>query len=212
MAAGLLRVDGGLAWLSAAAAHLRSGKVLAVPTETVYGLAVSAFNRDGVEALFELKARSEMKPLPIQVDSMRTALMAGFQFPSRILALAERFWPGPLTLVVARPPAIPSWYAPESDKVALRIPGHAVTLALLQEMGVPLAVTSANLSGRPPLTKAEAIMEAFPRAAELLILDDGPSPGGMASTVVDVTGERPLMVREGPVPFSTIIEVWDGRA
>ena len=208
----MLRAAQGVDWLSTAAAHLRAGKILAVPTETVYGLCVSAFNRAGVEALFHLKSRYEMKPLPIQVDSIRTALVAGFLFPDRVLALAETFWPGPLTIVVPRPPTIPSWYAPDSHEVALRIPNHAVTLALLDEMGAPLAITSANLSGEPPLTDAPSIARTFQNAVDLLILDDGPSPGGLASTVVDVTGERPSLVREGPIPLSSILEVWDGRA
>ena len=207
----LLRADPGENWLPVAAAHLRAGKIVAIPTETVYGLAASAFSREGIEGLFVLKARSEMKPLPIQVDSMRTALAAGFLFPGRILALAERFWPGPLTLVVPRPASIPSWYAPESGKVALRIPAHTVTLALLREMGAPLAVTSANLSGETPLTEASAIVAAFQSAMELLVLDDGPSPRGRASTVVDVTEERPALVREGPIPLSWVLEVWDGQ-
>ncbi len=211
MAPELLSIAAGPEWLTRAADHLRTGRVVALPTETVYGLACCAFRQEGVERLFELKSRSEMKPLPVQVDSLRTALAAGFTFSPAVLRLARTFWPGPVTLVLERPASIPSWYAPESEAVALRIPDHAAALALLAEMGDPLAVTSANRSGEPPLTEAAAIAEAFRGEEDLLILDDGPSPRGLASTVMDVTGPgEPRLVREGPVSLETLLAVWRG--
>ena len=206
----LLHLDRSPDWLRRSADHLRAGGLVAFPTETVYGLACSAFSPVGLAALFDLKGRETGRPLPIQVDSLRTALAAGFRLTPGAERLAREFWPGPLTLVLPRPPSLPSWYAPENDAVALRIPDHPVALAVLREAGVALAVTSANLSGAPPLTDAAAVAHAFPGAAELLVLDGGAATGGIASTVLDVTGEEPRLVREGPLPLHRLLEVWRG--
>lgn len=211
MAPRLLQLDRVPDWLPRAADHLRGGGLVAFPTETVYGLACSAFSPAGLAALFDLKGRESGRPLPIQVDSLRTALAAGFRLTPGAERLAREFWPGPLTLVLPRPASLPSWYAPENDAVALRIPDHPVALAILEEVGVALAVTSANLSGEPPLTDAAGVARTFPGADTLLILDGGPATGGVASTVLDVTGAEPLLVREGPLSFARLREVWLGR-
>lgn len=197
-------------WLPKAAERLRGGGVIALPTETVYGLACSAFSAPGLARLFDLKRRDGVKPLPLQVDSVHTALSAGFALPPPVARLARTFWPGALTLVLPRPASLPSWYAPESETVALRIPNHPVTLALLVEMGVPLAVTSANLSGEPPLSDAPSVARVFADADDLLVIDGGRAEGGVASTVVDVTGPEPVLVREGPLAFERVLEVWRG--
>ena len=197
-------------WLEVAAARLRSGGVVAVPTETVYGLAASAFSPAGLARLFDLKRREGQKPLPLQVDSLKTAFGAGFRFAPAAARLAMSFWPGPLTLVLPRPAALPAWYAPERASVALRIPDHPVTLALLKEVGVALAVSSANLSGEPPLTTASAVADLFADADDLLVVDGGRAEGGVASTVVEVSGAEPVLVREGPIPFARIVAVWRG--
>lgn len=211
MAPRLLNLERVPDWLPRAAEHLRQGGVLAFPTETVYGLACSAFSPVGLAALFDLKGRERGRPLPVQVDSLRTALAAGFRFGPGAERLAREFWPGPLTLVLPRPASLPSWYAPENDSVALRIPDHPVALAVLREAGVALAVTSANLSGEPPLTDAPSVAHAFAAAEGLVVLDGGPATGGVASTVLDVTGDAPALVRGGPIPLERLLEVWHGR-
>jgi len=197
-------------WLSRAAERLTAGGVVALPTETVYGLAASAFSSAGLARLFDLKRRDSMKPLPLQVDSVHTALSAGFTLAPPVARLARTFWPGALTLVLPRPASLPSWYAPERERVALRIPDHPVTLALLREVGVALAVTSANLSGEPPLSEAASVAKVFADADDLLVIDGGRAEGGVASTVVDVTGPEPALVREGPIAFDRVLEVWRG--
>lgn len=199
-------------WLAMASDRLREGGVVALPTETVYGLACSAFSAPGLSRLFDLKQREEVKPLPLQVASVHMALASGFAFPPPVARLAHAFWPGALTLVLPRPATLPSWFAPESDAVALRIPDHPVTLELLREMGMALAVTSANLSGQPPLTDAPSVARTFASAVDLLVLDGGPAAGGRASTVVDVTGPEPVLVREGPISFDKVLHVWRGEA
>ncbi len=122
--------------------------------------------------------------------------------------MARRFWPGPLTLLLGRPPICPEWFAPEAPLVALRIPDHPPATQLLDAWGAPLAVTSANRSGQPECLDAAAVTIAFPEAGDLLILDGGPSPGGVASTVVDASGPTPHVMREGPITREEILAAW----
>ncbi len=199
-------------WLSPALEHLRGGGVLALPTETVYGLAASIHTSAGVERIYELKNRAVEKALPWQVDSLECAIELGFTFTPGALAVARRFWPGPLTLLLGRPRTCPDWFAPDASLLALRIPDHPPAARLLEAWGAPLAVTSANRSGQPECLDAEAVAHAFPDAGDLLILDGGPSPGGMASTVVDASGQEPRIMREGPITADAILAAWLGRS
>lgn len=205
----LLRTSEDANWVEQAVAHLAAGGVLALPTETVYGLACSPLSSAGVTRLYALKGRDADKPLPLQVDSVPAAVQAGFAFSSQARRLAERFWPGPLTLVLPRPDYLPPEFAPGSTSVALRIPDHPITLRLLRRLNTPLAVTSANLSGEPPLTEAQEVSRLFHNEGALLVLDGGPTRDKVASTVVEATGTEPKLLREGPIPFAEILDVWN---
>jgi L-threonylcarbamoyladenylate synthase len=196
-------------WLREALEHLGMGLVVALPTETVYGVA-ALLRPEAVERVYTLKGRAAEKALPWQVDSLERALASGFDMSSPARRLAERFWPGPLTLLLKRPSCCPSWFAPDSPLIALRIPDHPVIAALLRAAGEPLAVTSANRSGQPECLDAEAVAMTFVETDGLLVLDGGPAPGGIASTVVDASGSEPKIVREGTIPRARIDEVWDG--
>ncbi len=191
-------------WLPQAARHLRQGGVLALPTETVYGLACVPEIREAVEALFALKERPADKRLPLQVDSVETAEAAGFSLSAGALRLAGAFWPGALTLILPRPGFLPPWFAPGSATVGLRIPNHPVALALLKEMDRPLAVTSANLSGHPPCMDARETAGCFAGENQLLVLDGGRARGGIASTVVSVEEEGIRVYRQGPLALSDL--------
>lgn len=196
-------------WLHEALAHLRDGLVVALPTETVYGLACT-LRPDAVERIYALKGRPAEKALPLQTGSLQSAERWDFSLSPAARRLAERFWPGPLTLLLDRPERCPAWFAPDSRLVALRIPDHPVMAELLEALGEPLAVTSANPSGEAERLDAGAVAKAFSHEEDLLVLDGGPSPGGVASTVVDASGSEPAVLREGPIPKSAIDEVWHG--
>lgn len=203
--------SGGGDWLPSAAQTIRAGGVVAVPTETVYGLAAGLHDPSGQEKIFLMKGRRREKALPVQTDSLEHARAWGFIFSSCALRVAAAFWPGPLTLVLPRPLSCPAWFAPGSQTLALRIPDHPVTLALLEAVGEPLAITSANASGRAECLTAEEAGDVFRSFPDLLIVDGGPASGGRASTVVDVTGPEPALLRRGPIAFREILQVWHVR-
>jgi tRNA threonylcarbamoyl adenosine modification protein (Sua5/YciO/YrdC/YwlC family) len=175
---------------------LRSGGVVGVPTDTVYGLAVDPLDEEAMSRLFEIKGRPDHKPVGILVASIEQAEMGGeIEGPAR--ALAEEHWPGALTLVVTPKVILADWAGERQRKtVGLRVPDHPITLALLEAFG-PLAVTSANRSGGPEtMTDVEA-RDVFGDEVDLYL--EGVSPGGEASTVVDATGAELTVLRQGPV-------------
>ena len=195
------------AWTYEALGHLRAGGVVAFPTETVYGLG-ALLNRAAVEDIFRIKGRPGEKILPLQAYSLEQATDWGFEFAPGAMRMAQTFWPGPLTLLLRRPSRCPDWFAPDSPLIALRLPDHAVALELLRTAGEPLAVTSANLSGGAECLDADAVTRIFGDDGELLLLDGGRVPGGVASTVVDASGPTPVIVRLGPLSAAQILEVW----
>lgn len=175
---------------------LARGEVIGLPTDTVYGIGAAINSRQGVEALFELKGRGEEKPIPVLVASLSDARGVGM-----VDAEAAVHWPGALTVVVRRMPSVPSWVGdPDAGTVAIRIPDHPVALDLLERSG-PLAVTSANRSGEPPALDDAAARASLGDAVAVYV--PGNSPGGSASTVVDLTGPTPVVLRPGPVVWET---------
>lgn len=200
-----------------AAAHLRSGGLVAFPTETVYGLGGDATNAQAVAAIFELKARPSFNPLIVHVAEAADAERHGV-FDKRTRALARAFWPGPLSIVVQRSAAceICDLASAGLDTVALRVPAHPVAHALLRETGRPLAAPSANPSGALSPTTAEHVARAF-ADRDLLILDGGPCAIGVESTVVDCSGDgEAVLLRAGGIALDdlagTIGAVEDGTA
>ncbi len=190
--AGQVAAGGG--WGSAADA-LRAGQVVVVPTDTVYGVGVVAADSRALDRLFQLKARDRTKPVAVLVADLEQAEAIG-RFDAISRRLAERFWPGALTMVVSRQPSFTSKLGGDRASVGMRCPHHPALAELLTEVG-PLAVTSANVSGRPtPSTAEEAAVELGGAAA---VVVDGGTLAGVASTVVDCTGPFPEVLREGPV-------------
>ena len=181
----------------AAADLLRRGLPVVLPTDTVYGVGVLPFDAAAVERLYEVKGRPAEKGIPILLgDVADVAHVAGI-IPSAAAALMAHFWPGPLTLVVPRRPELPANLSPD-DTIAVRVPDHAVARALIRAAGGALATTSANVSGRPPARAADEALAALDGRVAA-VLDDGPSPGGVASTVVDCTVDPPIVRRAGPL-------------
>lgn len=189
-----------------AARTLAAGGVVAFPTDTVYGLAARADDDRAVSRLFEAKRRRDDNPLPILLASADGLALAAQSVPEAARKLAERYWPGPLTLVVPRAPQISDLVTGGRDSVGLRVPNHPVALAVLAACEFLVAVTSANLSGRPPAREAEEVRRDLSGNIDL-ILDAGCCPGGVPSTVVDVTGPRAKVVRPGAVPWGEIVAV-----
>ena len=190
--------------LSAAASALRAGELVAFPTETVYGLGADATNGQAVARIFEVKGRPRFNPLIVHVPSLEHAeQLAHFTPVARLLAQA--FWPGPLTLVLKRRAncGLSELVTAGLNTVAIRVPDHPLARALLIETRRPLAAPSANRSGHVSATQARHV-EADLGPQLTMVLDGGATAHGIESTVLDVTGERAVLLRAGAVPAETL--------
>jgi L-threonylcarbamoyladenylate synthase len=175
---------------------IKNGGTVAFPTDTVYGLGANAFSPTAIDKLFAIKERPQDRAIAVLLGSIEQ-LSQVTEHPSQAaLKLAHEYWPGALTLVVPRHPGMPNNLSP-LPTIGVRIPDHPVALALLLAVG-PLAVTSANLSGQQNTTTAEEVLLQLDRRVDL-VLDGGRTPGGVPSTVVDMTGEGPVVLRQGPL-------------
>ena len=188
--------------LERAAALLRDGEMVAFPTDTVYGVGVSAAHPERIEALLVLKQRPAEKRIPILVAELGQAVEAGWEADERAHRLSERFWPGALTLVLA---------TPTGETQAFRAPDHPVALDLIRRTG-PILATSANRSGEPDTLGADDVLIAFATQQDelLAVVDGGAVPGGVASTVLDLSVTPARLLREGPVTrdqLMTVVEV-----
>lgn len=192
--------------IHAAAEAIRRGGLVIFPTETVYGLAADASNESAVAKLIEAKGRRDGHPLPVQIAGADRLGSVASSVPDAARVLAERYWPGPLTLVVPRNEHITDLVSGGGDSVGVRVPDHPVALALLRELGTPIVATSANLSGNAPPTCAEAAMSDLGDFVSV-VLDSGPCKIGTASTVVDTTGRIPRILRLGSITRGEIVAV-----
>lgn len=188
--------------LAPAIAALRRGGVIAYPTETFYGLGADPLSAAAVARVFGVKARVEGQSLPLiaadLAQARRVAAVTG-----AAARLAERFWPGPLTLIV---PALAPFVegAQRHGTVAIRVPDHAVARALATAFGSPITSTSANLSGEPPASVVSELGGIAPRLD--VVVDGGRTPGGLPSTIVDLTGGAPTLVRAGAIAWDRVLE------
>ncbi|GMV37478.1 MAG: hypothetical protein AMXMBFR61_19860 [Fimbriimonadales bacterium] len=187
-----------------AAAILRAGGIIAYVTETVYGLACDATNASACERLAELKGREENHPFPVQVYRVEPPWWTE-PLPEAARLLFESFAPGPITVVVPGDPRIAPLARGRGGSVGLRVPNHPVALALLSAFGGPLACPSANKTGSPPAMRVEEIVAALGSGLEM-VLSGGPSPLGTPSTVVDVTGDSPEVLRVGAIAEERVRE------
>ncbi len=193
--------------LRAAASLLRDGETVAFPTETVYGLGADATQGRAVAKIFEAKGRPRFNPLIVHVaDRAAAARLA--DLPSEAALLAETFWPGPLTLVLPRRPDCPltDLVSGGLATVALRIPAHPVARDLLQAFGGPIAAPSANISGRVSPTMAGHVLDGL-RGRIAAVIDGGPCPVGLESTIIGFDNNRPVLLRPGGIPLETLREV-----
>jgi L-threonylcarbamoyladenylate synthase len=185
------------------AAALREGAVAAYPTETFYALGAAAFAKKAIERVYRLKKREAGKPLSVIASGLDMVREIAGRLPPGFLALAGELWPGPLTLVLPAAPAVPGFLAGPGRTIAVRVPPLAWLRALVLELAEPLTATSANVSGEKELADPREVEAVFKGEVDLLV-DGGPAPGGLPSTIVDLTGERPRILREGRIPASQI--------
>ena len=181
---------------------LAGGGIVAFPTDTVYGLGAPAFDNAAIESIYLAKERPVEKAIPILIGDLSDLEKVGLDIPDMALRFTARFWPGPLTCIIPKKPTLPPAVS-ATPTVAVRIPDHPDALALLRAAG-PMAVTSANISGaQNPLTAQDVYDQLRGRIP--LILDGGKTPGGIPSTLVDCTGDYPIILREGPVTMENLI-------
>lgn len=185
--------------IAAAAALLKAGGVVAFPTETVYGLGADARNAEAVRRVFKLKGRPEGNPLIVHVSDIAMARECVSDWPQAAQALAERFWPGPLTLVLPKAADIPAEVTAGAETVGVRCPDHPMALELIRAFGGPIVGPSANRSGFVSPTTADHVRAGF-APSEVMILDGGPCKRGIESTVLSLAGDEPLVLRAGAIP------------
>ena len=187
--------------VEAAARVLRAGGLVALPTETFYGLGAHAFDERAVARIFEVKGRPAEKPLLVLVDSFEMVARVAREVPDLGRRLAARYWPGPLTLVLPAHPAVPAALTAGTGTIGVRLSGHAVARALVAAVGAPVTAPSANLHGGASPRTADEVIAALGGGIDL-VLDGGATPGGPPSTVLDLTGAGPAILRPGAVVLS----------
>jgi L-threonylcarbamoyladenylate synthase len=179
-----------------AAEIIKSGGVVAFPTETVYGLGANAYDEQAVKKIFELKGRPQDNPLIVHISKKQDVYIVAREVPEKAKVLIREFWPGPLTLVLPKNPSIPDIVTAGLDTVAVRMPDHPIALKLIRLSGVPIAAPSANISGKPSATQPEHIKKYF---GEKVFLIEGEVKIGIESTVLDLTEDVPKILRPGAI-------------
>ena len=192
--------------LQRAAGLLKKGKIVAFPTETVYGLGADALNPEAVAQIYDIKMRPADNPLIVHVTGMDQLAELVMEIPADALILAGYFWPGPLTIVLPKKELVPDITTAGLSSVAVRVPSHPLALKLIQAAGLPVAAPSANLSGRPSPTTAEHVLEDLAGRIEA-VLDGGPSSVGVESTVISLVSKLPALLRPGGVTLEMLENV-----
>lgn len=189
--------------ISKAKEALKNDDLIAIPTETVYGLAGNAFSDTAVKKIFDLKQRPHYNPLIVHIPSVDFLSKVARDIPHLALTLAQHFWPGPLTLVLKKQPTVPDMVTAGKDTVAVRMPDHALTLALLKELDFPLAAPSANPFGCISPSTAEHVFNYF-HDTLAVILDGGPCQKGIESTILGFENDEPILYRHGSLAIEDI--------
>ena len=196
--------------LARAAELIRHGQVVAIPTDTFYGLAANPFDSVAVERIFAIKGRSKSAPLLLLIDSEEMARGLAAELPPNFHRLAQRFWPGPLTIVVAASAKVPALVTGETGRIGLRVPAAAIPRALVKQASLPLTGTSANRTGEKECATVPEVERCL-GGSVALILDGGPSMATRPSTVVDLRADSWELLREGAISAEEIAAVLDNR-
>lgn len=193
-------------WLHAAGEVLAKGGLVAIPTETVYGLAANGLDEEAAAKIYAAKGRPSDNPLIIHIGDMKMLEQLVSRVPEAAVRLAEKFWPGPLTMILPKSKIVPYGTTGGLETVAVRMPSHPVARKLIQVSGIVLAAPSANTSGRPSPTRAEHVYDDLNGKIDM-ILDDGPVGIGIESTIVDLSGDVPMILRPGYITQEMLTEV-----
>lgn len=193
-------------WLKEAGQILAEGGLVGIPTETVYGLAANALDEKAAAKIYSAKGRPSDNPLIVHIAGMDMIHALVSDLPETALKLADAFWPGPLTMILPKSDQVPYGTTGGLDTVAIRMPSHPVAWKLISDSKIPLAAPSANTSGRPSPTKAEHVYEDLNGKIEM-ILDDGPVGIGIESTIIDLTGDVPMILRPGYITREMLADV-----
>lgn len=187
--------------------RLVDGGVVAFPTDTVYALAASLAHPAALDRVFAVKGRPAAKPLPVLLASAGDLDRVALDLDDRVIALVARYWPGPLTVVVAAREGMPDQVLGPHHTVGARVPNHFLALEVIERAGGAVAATSANRSGDAPAHVAVQVIEALGAGVDL-VLDGGPTPGGVPSTVVSFAGDELVLLREGVIPKDHLLAAW----
>jgi L-threonylcarbamoyladenylate synthase len=182
---------------------LRRGGIAAYPTDTFYGLGVNCYRDKAVEKLYGLKKREYDKPISLVVSDVAMARGVCVNIPPSFEEMAKSFWPGPLTLVLKASSRLPSILLGEDGSIGIRLPDFFWLRELIRRAGFPLTATSANISGEKEISQPDKVIEIFEGKVDLIV-DGGMTPGQLPSTVVDLTSEKPKIIREGALPSSRL--------
>jgi L-threonylcarbamoyladenylate synthase len=186
------------------AERIRHGSVVGMPTDTFYGLAVDPYNLHAVDNVYEIKERGRHKPLSLLIESVEQAEELAHQLPDEFYLLADKFWPGPLTIIVRASPRLPLKVTANSGNIAVRMPNSAVALAVVRALKCPITATSANLAGEVECTTAAAVVEQMGNRVQLVV-DGGTTPRTVPTTIVNLTEDgRWSLQREGAIALSEI--------
>ncbi len=186
-----------------AATWIRDGGVIAIPTDTLYGIAADPFNPRAVARIFEVKGRDADQALPLVAADLAQVVRQIGPLTESARRLVTRFWPGPLTLLAPAPPRLADGVTGGTGRVGVRVPAFAVTRAVCAAVGHPITATSANISGQAPPADPDLVERSLGDRLDYL-LDTGCTPGGLPSTIVDVTGDAPRLVRGGAISWDDI--------
>ncbi len=187
--------------IAEAVRKLKSGGIVAFPTESFYALGAMAFDEKAVKKIFDLKNRPHEKPLPLITGDVQSMMTVVKKIPDQARDFITKLWPGPLTMIFEAQPEVPELITGNSNKVAVRIPGKSTALQIAKAIKMPVTATSANLSSMPPAINAEAVLSYFGDNVDL-ILDGGHAPGGKPSTILDVTVTPYRILREGSIELN----------
>ena len=196
--------------IARAAELLRRGEVIAIPTDTFYGLAANPFDPLAVDRVFTIKGREKGAPLLLLIDSVEMAEDLASELPAQFYHLAERFWPGPLTMVVEASAKVPGAVTGETGRIGLRLPAAAIPVALVKKAGIPVTGTSANCTGERECSTAQEVDRAL-SGSLALILDSGTSAAAKPSTVISLRGDSWEILREGAVSREEVEAVCAAR-
>ena len=177
---------------------LEEGGIIAYPTDTFYGLGADCFSAQARQRIYQIKKREPNKPFPILISDIRMVKDLAEEIPAAFSVLTAQFWPGPLTLVMKAAARLPAELVGPNRTIGIRLPDVTWLRDLIRQVGLPIIATSANIAGAGEIETAEEVIRQFKNKVDLIV-DGGRTPGGRPSTVVDLTGERPAILREGAV-------------